>query len=168
MDTDDDIVSLAPHHDRATFACGEPSLDNYIRRQASQDVKRDLAACYVLCKPGESRIMGYNTLSATSVSLTSLPDDLLKKAGRYPLVPAVLLGRLAVDQTYRKQGWGEYLLLDALHRILQTGVGVKFVLVDALDEQAAQFYERFEFQRLKNPSSLYLSVSAIRDIFPDE
>ncbi len=168
MDADDDIVPLAPHHDRAAFGCGEPSLDNYLKRQASQDAKRDLAACYVLCKPGESHIIGYYTLSATSITLTALPDDQLKKVGRYPLVPAVLLGRLAVDQNYRKQGWGEYLLLDALHRALRTGVGVKFVIVDALNEQAAQFYERFEFRRLKNPSSLFISVSTIREVFPDE
>ncbi len=94
------IEPLAPHHDRAAFSCGEQTLDAYIQRQAGQDMRRDLAACYVLCAQGSSEIIGYYTLSATSVELTELPRDLAKTSGRHQLVPAVLLGRLAVATTF--------------------------------------------------------------------
>lgn len=164
-----EIVPLAPHHDRAAFSCGEPSLDAYLKTQASQDVKRDLAACYVLCERGSSAIIGYYSLSASSVELTDLPADLAKKSGRYRLVPAVLLGRLAVDQRYQGQGMSTLLLMNALRRVLRTGVGVKLVLVDALHERAAQFYEHAEFHRFADqPLRLYLPLSKVRDLFPED
>ena len=161
------IEPLGPHHDRKTFSCGEPSLDAYIQRQAGQDVKRDLAACYILCPPASAAIVGYYTLSASSVELTELPLELAKQSGRYPLIPAVLRGRLAVDQRYHGQGMSSLLLVDALRRALRAGVGVKLVLVDALHEHAAAFYEHFEFRRFEaTPLRLYLPVSTIRDLFP--
>lgn len=167
--SDYEIVPLAPHHDRAALSCGEPSLDSYLRTQANQDVKRDLAACYVLCERGNSDVIGYYTLSASSVELTDLPADLAKKSGRYRLVPAVLLGRLAVDQRYQGRGMSTLLLVNALRRVLRTGVCVKFLLVDALHEHAAQFYEHFDFRRFEDqPLRLYLPLSKVRDIFPED
>lgn len=164
-----EIVPLVSRHDRASFSCGEPSLDAYIKTQASQDIKRDLAACYILAERGASAIIGYYTLSASSVELTDLPAELAKKAGRYHLVPAVLLGRLAVDSRYHGQGMSSLLLIDALRRVLRTGVGVKLVIVDALHEQAARFYEHFEFRRfVDRPLSLFMPVSKARDLFPND
>jgi len=163
------IEPLAPHHDRASFSCGEQTLDAYIQRQAGQDMRRDLAACYVLCAQGSSEIIGYYTLSATSVELTELPRDLAKTSGRYQLVPAVLLGRLAVATTFAGQGMSTVLLLNALRRTLRTGIGVKLMIVDALNEGVVAFYERREFRRLESSSlRLYLPLSKVRDIFPEE
>ena len=160
---------LASHHDRDTFACGETSLDNYLKRQASKDVKRDLTACYVLTEEGASSIIGYYTLNAASVEITDLPPDVAKNSGRYPLVPAILIGRLAVDQRYRGKGMGELLLFNALRRILRTGIGAKVVVVAALHDQAAQFYERYQFRRFEDTSlRLYLSVSHVRKMFPGD
>lgn len=161
------ITPLGPQHDRAAFSCGEPSLDGYIQRQASQDVKRNLAACYVLSESGGATILGYYTLSASSVELTELPPALAKKSGRYALVPAVLLGRLAVDQRFQGQGMSGLLLIDALRRVLRTGIGVKLVLVDALNDSAAHYYEHYGFHRLTDqPLRLFLPADAIRELFP--
>lgn len=162
------IEPLASYHDRAAFSCGEPALDAYIRQQAGQDVKRDLAACYVLCEQGSVTIIGYYTLSATSVELTALPPELAKRSGRYALVPAILLGRLAVDNRFQGQDMSTLLLLDALRRALHTGVGVKLIVVDALNERAAAFYERRQFRRFADqPRRLYLTLSTVREVFPD-
>jgi GNAT superfamily N-acetyltransferase len=162
------IQPLGPRHDRQAFACGEPSLDGYLQRQASQDVKRDLAACYVLTERGQTTIQGYYTLSAASVELRDLPPDLAKKAGRYPLIPAILLGRLAVDQRARGQGFGAVLLADALRRALRTGVGVKLVVVDALHEAAAAFYQHYGFRPFaETPLRLFISLEVVRALYPD-
>ncbi len=161
------IAPLGSQHDRAAFTCGEPSLDAYLQRQASQDVKRDLAACYVLAKRGSAEIIGYYTLSASSIELAEMPAELVKKAGRYPLIPTVLLGRLAVAQRFQRQGMSELLLVDALRRTLRTGVGVKLVIVDALNDSAAHFYEHYDFRRFADqPLRLYLSTADIRELFP--
>lgn len=163
------ITPLESQHDRAAFSCGEPSLDGYLQRQASQDIKRDLAACYVLAERGSATILGYYTLSATSVELTDLPSALAKKSGRYSLVPAVLLGRLAVDQRFHGQGLSGLLLVDALRRTLRTGIGVKLVVVDALNESAARYYEHYSFHRLADrPLRLYLPADTIRQLLPDD
>jgi len=163
------IERLGSSHDRKAFTCGEPSLDSYLKTQAHQDVKRDLAVCYVLRERGSTTIIGYYTLSACSLELAGLPPDLAKKAGRYQLVPTVLLGRLAVDQRRQGQGMSALLLLNALRRTLRTGIGVKLVMVDALHEHAAAFYEHYEFRRLPDrPLTLYLPMSAVRDLFPED
>ncbi len=163
------IAPLGAQHDRAAFSCGEPSLDSYLQRQASQDVRRDLAACYVLTRGDSATIIGYYTLSASSIELIGLPPELVKKSGRYPLVPAVLLGRLAVDQRFQGQGMSGLPLMDALRRALRTGVGVKLMIVDALNDSAARFYEHYDFRRFADqPMRLYLPLSAIRDLFPED
>ena len=162
------VEPLRSQHDRKAFSCGEPSLDAYIQRQASQDVKRDLAACYVLSER-DNTILGYYTLSASSVTLTDLPQDLAKKSGRYALVPAVLLGRIAVDLRFQGQGFSSLLLMDALRRTLRTGVGVKLMVVDALNDHAVSFYQHYEFQRFTDmPMRLYLPTGAIRTLFPQD
>jgi GNAT superfamily N-acetyltransferase len=160
------IASLGSQHNRAAFSCGEPSLDAYLQRQASQDVKRDLAACYVLAQRGSAEVIGYYTLSASSIELSDLPAAMAKKSGRYSLIPAVLLGRLAVAQRFQGQGMSGLLLVDALRRTLRTGVGVKLVIVDALNDSTAHFYEHYDFRRFADqPLRLYLPTSAIRELF---
>jgi len=113
-------------------------------------------------------VIGYFTLSATSVDLSALPEDLRRRSGKYPVVPGVLVGRLAVDQTLRGAGIGGALLADALRRALRTGVGVKLVVVDALNDGAVRFYEHYGFRRFDDtPMRLYIAVDALRQLYPD-
>jgi len=112
------IEPLGKHHDRAAFSCGKKPLDQYIKEQARQDAKRHYAAPFVLVEKGKKNISGYYTLSSFGINLEDLPEAVVKKLPRYPIVPATLLGRLAVDEDYHRKGFGELLLMDALHRSL--------------------------------------------------
>ncbi len=158
------IQPLGPHHDRAAFSSGVGPLDRYLHQQASQDLARHAAAVFVLTEPPSSTVLGYYTLSATSILLAELPQAMAKRLPKYPQVPATLLGRLAVEQNARGQGYGELLLMDALQRSLSASrtVASVAVVVDAKDEAALRFYERYEFTRLPDsPRRLFLPMRVI-------
>jgi hypothetical protein len=140
---------LAKHHDRKVFTCGVTELDEYLQTRAGQDVRRRVAAVFVMVPHDEpTRIAGYYTLSSASVVLDELPDELVKKLPRYPAVPAVLIGRLARDVTF--PGTGKLLLLDALARSLRHAedVASAVVLVDAKNDQARELYSRYGFTEI--------------------
>lgn len=148
------IEPLARHHNRDTFNCGIEALDRYLRQQASQDARKYVAATFVLVGENRSQILGYYTLSATSVCLSDLPDSMTRKLPRYPLVPAILLGRLAIGREHRGKYYGELLLVDALRRCVSLDqLGWAAVIVDAKDESAMAFYEHFHFIRFSGSSS---------------
>jgi ribosomal protein S18 acetylase RimI-like enzyme len=152
---------LDVRHDRAAFSCGVDVLDRYLRQQAGQEMRRRVAAVFVLHDREQGAIVGYYTLSATAILATELPSDVTKKLPRYPSLPAVLLGRLAVDIHYHGQGFGELLLLDALHRALaQDQVAAMAVVVDAKDDVARRFYERYGFRKfLNNEYRLFIPMA---------
>jgi GNAT superfamily N-acetyltransferase len=138
------VEALGPQHDRGSFVSGAEALDRYLRSQAGQDARKNIAAPFVLVLP-DGAIGGYYTLSATGVKLTEFPADITRKLPRYPLVPATLLGRLAVDQNYQGRGYGRFLLADALLRAVRSEIASFAVVVDAKDEAARRFYERESF-----------------------
>lgn len=162
------IEPLGPHHDRAAFSCGTEALDAYIHQQAGQDVKKKVAATFVQPADDGKAVAGYYTLSATSVQLSDLPPDVAHKLPRYPLVPATLLGRLAVDRKYKGQGLGERLLMDALHRSLGNSeqIGSAVVVVDAKDGDSANFYKRYGFIQFPTQQRhLFLPMKTIEKLF---
>lgn len=124
-----------------------------------------MAAPFVLVLP-DGVIGGYYTLSATSVKLTEFPVDITRKLPRYPLVPATLLGRLAVDQNYQGRGYGRFLLADALFRAVRSEIASFAIIVDAKDEAARRFYERESFLPLpEQPLKLFRPMADIRRLF---
>ena len=145
------VEPLAKTHDRAAFSCGIDALDNYLKTQASQDVAKRVAVCFVLT-PDAKTVVGFYSLSQYSVDLVDLPADIATKLPKYPEVPATLLGRLAISEAFRGQRLGEFLLLDALYRSWQQSkqVASAAVIVDAKDEAARRFYEHFEFLSLSS------------------
>lgn len=154
------VEPLGPHHDRASFSCGEPSLDAYIRRQASQDARRRVARVFVASGDPPERIAGYYTLSAASFEKDNLPAEVARRLPHYP-VPAAVIGRLAVDLRNQGIGLGELLLLDAIHRVVRAGdtMGVYAVVVDALHDRASAFYQRYGFVPFPSrPLRLYLPL----------
>jgi predicted GNAT family N-acyltransferase len=154
-------------HDRAAFSCGTEALDNYIKKQASQDVKRKVAIVYVATLDSKT-ILGYYTLSQYSVQLNDIPIELSKKFPKYPALPATLLGRLARDVSTKGQGVGELLLLDALYRALAMSeqVASAAVVTDAKDQKAAEFYKRYGFIELpKTELRLFLPMTSISALF---
>jgi len=157
------IEPLGPSHDRAAFASGVAELDDYFRERAGQDARRNVAAPFVLVA-ATGEILGYYTLSAYSVSLADLPDSIVRRLPRYPLLPATLLGRLAVSREHRGRKLGTFLLMDALHRSWRTSSEIASfgVVVDALDDAAREFYLHHEFIPLADHArSLFLSMRTI-------
>jgi ribosomal protein S18 acetylase RimI-like enzyme len=161
------IQPLGPHHNRADFSCGVEPLDNYLKRQAGQDVKRRVSAAYVLSPDGRT-IAGYYTLSQFSVDLGAIPQHIAKKLPRYSMVPATLIGRLAVSIAFRGRGLGEMLLMDALHRslVLSEQAASAAVIVDAINDQARRFYLKYGFLELPGISGrLFLPMKSIEQLF---
>ncbi|MEQ8757462.1 MAG: GNAT family N-acetyltransferase [Coleofasciculus sp. G1-WW12-02] len=151
-------------HIRSDFCCGRDSLDNYIRKQASQDIKRRIATAFVLIDEPDTSVLAYYTLSAYTVDVSVLNEDLAKRLPRYPLLPATLLGRLAVDNSQQGKRFGELMLIDALHKSLDSTAQVASlaVVAEALDEKALGFYIKYGFQQFRQePMKLYLSMKSI-------
>jgi GNAT superfamily N-acetyltransferase len=169
------IEPLTGDHDRSRFLSGSDGLDRYFRELASQDIKRRIATCFVavcvtteaqrvrrappagsgtvsrrtpFCASSSEDVAGYYTLAATNVALNALAPEIPKKLPRYPVVPAVLLGRLAVTRHYQGHGLGGILLADALKRTARAELGVFAMVVDAKDQPAQRFYERYGFTLL--------------------
>lgn len=142
------IEPLSGAHDRSQFVSGSAALDRYFREQASQDIKRRIVTCFVAISIETREVAGFYTLTATSVALDALAPEIIKKLPRYPVVPAALLGRLAVASSHQGKGLGAVLLSDALLRTARVDLGVFAMLVDAKDEKAQRFYERYGFTLL--------------------
>ena len=163
------IEALRSDHSRADFSCGNPSLDRYLKEQAGQDLRRGCATPFVLVSVGgDTTIRGYYTLSSYGIDVGELPVEVAKKLPRYPLVPATLLGRLAVDRNFQGQGIGEFLLMDTLHRALvqSAEIAAAAVVVDAIDTGAIKFYRRFGFVAFPAIASrLFLPMKAVADLF---
>jgi len=158
----DDLVFelLTGKHDRVSFDCGEPSLNEYLQRFARQNAELFLGRTYVLVVPGQAYIQGYYTLSGGSVGCQDLPE---RRLPRYP-IPIVLMGRLAVDQKAQGQGLGELLLQDALKRSAQLAqhLGIYAVVVDALNERVRDFYRKYGFtETMDDPMRLYMPIKKV-------
>lgn len=161
------IAPLGSHHDRATFTCGDESLDRYFRTQAGQDVRRRANAVFVLVDRHEpDSVLGYYTLCATALPQGDVPVAARKHIPRYPLVSATLVGRLAVAATRQRQGLGALLLADAVRRAYASAssVGSSMLVVDAISEKAAAFYEANGFVRLPDSLRLVLPMSTIEKL----
>ena len=162
------VETLGKQHERSGFSCGSPPLDRYLKTQAGQDARKRVAAPFVLCEGEAQAVLGYYTLSAISVDIGDWPEDVANKLPRYPVVPATLMGRLAIQQRLQGQGAGDYLLMNALYRSLQASrqVAAVAVIVDVKDERAAAFYRHYEFTRFRHRlDRLYLPMGIIEKLF---
>ncbi len=154
-------------HIRSSFCCGKASLDNYIREKASQDLKKRVSTVFVLMDEPVTNVLAYYTLSSYTVDITVLDESFAKRLPRYPLLPATLLGRLAVDNSQKGKQFGELLLLDALKKSLDTSLQVASlaVIAEALDDEALSFYLKYGFQQFKQePLKLYLPMKLIEEL----
>lgn len=160
------VERLIKGHDKRSFSCGVDALDRYLRRQASQDARRSFATVFVGVDAESTDVWGYYTLAMAGVALDLIPDDLRRKMPRYPTVPAVRLGRLAVATSVKGQGRGTFLLVDALRRALRTEVAWAAFVVDAKDEGAQRFYEQFGFDSFQDdPLHLFLARGTVEKLF---
>jgi ribosomal protein S18 acetylase RimI-like enzyme len=152
-------------HDRSLFRCGEDALDRYFQTQVTQDMRRHIANCFVAVESATSHVAAYYTMSAASIPLIDLPPEETRRLPRYPTVPAIRIGRLAVDRKFHGRGIGAALLADAATRTLKADAAASTLLVDAKNDSAAAFYRRFGFQALASrPRTLFLPLATARKI----
>ena len=144
------IVPFAQEYAWDDFNCGVPELDGYLKRYASQDVRRNLAALFVAVKDDATRILGYYTLSNASVNTILIPESSRKIPSKYNDTPAIRLGRLAVDRSVQGQGLGTKLLANAVIRSTSNVSAWALMIVDAKDDAACAFYRNFGFESLKD------------------
>ena len=157
------VIEPLGAHDRAAFSCGVVALDRYLREQASQDVKRLMASCFVAVDAATNSLAGYYTLAATSVPATELPSETLKRLPRYPVLPAALVGRLAIDIRFHRRGLGSALLADAALRVLASDTKAFALIVDASDDSAVGFYRQQGFRPFaQRPMTLFLSLGTVK------
>ena len=140
------IEALSGQHERTNFSCGEPELDDYFRRRAGQDDRRNIARVFVATAP-ELRVVGFYTLSTCAIHPGEVPTEVARKLPRYESIPAALIGRLARDLRARGCGIGELLLADAINRVLAAdrSMALWAILVDAKNQAASEFYQSFGF-----------------------
>ena len=156
-------------HDRAVFSCEHESLDRYLKEHASQEIKKRVAAVYVLTPDGKT-IPGYYTLSQYAIEAGELPSELVQQLPlpKYDKLPATLLGRLARSKQFKGAGLGEILLMGALKRALEhsRNIASVAVVVDAIDENARAFYRRYGFIDIPNrPNRLFIPMKTVAQIF---
>jgi GNAT superfamily N-acetyltransferase len=157
------IELLNDSHDRAGFSCGVPALDRYFQTQVTQDIRRLIAGCYVAIARDGGELAGYYTIAASSIPLPDLAANIAKKLPRYPLVPCVRVGRLAVAAKMRGKGIGSIMLADAVHRALVSEITAFAMIVDAKDETASAFYRHHGFSPYESqPLSLHSPLASAR------
>lgn len=164
MGTEYPFEPLQRKHNRKDFSCGEAALDQYLKAQASQDQRRNVSSVFVATQKQSTVIVAFYTLCATSVPLGDFPGETQSKLPRYPEIPGILLGRLAVDNRMQGQGLGRLALADALERAASTrrSVGAAFVIVEAKHAKARAFYQGFGFKPFfDDPLRLYIAMNTI-------
>lgn len=160
-----EIAPLARHHDRSRFDCGVPELNSFLKATARQHGKKGISRTFVLSdqeKP--ATILGYFTLTLCEVRTEHLPATYAKKYPQHGL-PAVRLARLAVSRKYQRKGYGGLLLAEAVHRtvLIAEQAGVIGLFVDAKEERAHKFYERYGFVSLPgHVLQLFLPLETLR------
>ena len=147
--------------DRSKFDCGEPALNDYLRKQMSQDVDRKANVPTLAINP-QDEVIGYYTLSSGAVEFTNFPQALKKQIAPYP-VPIARIGRLAVDNSTKGQGLGRELLFHAIDKVehLSKEIGIRAIVVDAKNANAETFYLKYGFQHLHTAGarkSLFLII----------
>lgn len=160
--------SLNSVHKKSDFSCGKEMLDNYLHKQANQDIKRKLSACFVVKEEQTELIKGYYTLSNNSIPLEDIPESIRKKLPKsYTTIPTTLLGRLAIDNNFQGRGLGKLILIDALKRSFELSktIGSFAVVVDPIDEDAEHFYDKYGFLKLPDSGKMFLPMKTIGQLF---
>jgi GNAT superfamily N-acetyltransferase len=155
-------------HRRNDFVCEEPELTAFLRNRALPEMENRASACFVLVpKDDASRVVGFYTLSATTLRLDKLPPELTAHLPKYPYLPATLLGRLARDQNFRGAGLGDLLLLSACQRALgsTTSVGSVAMVTDPKNTRAEVFYQKHDFRTLGGGRRMFLTMKDIAKKF---
>lgn len=167
---------IEPADAKAGFSCGRHALDDYFARHAVANDAAGIGRVYVLRRTeGDetalAAVLGFYTLSMALAESAAVAEVLAKKLPKYPMLVA-LIGRLAIDRRAQRRRLGEKLLVDALRRVVDAAsiVGCMGVIVDAKDEEAERFYEKYDFTPVTVtgwPRRMFLPIDAARAAFAD-
>lgn len=156
------LERLDTHHDVTTFNSENEGLDTWLQRHALAAQRMDSARTFVATRSG--RVIGYFSLTMGSVLRADAPAKLVRGMPAYP-VGMALLARLAVDQSQQGKGVGALLLAEALRKAVAAGevAAARLIVVDAVDDRAAAFYQRYGFIRTpENPLRVYRRMKDVR------
>lgn len=160
------IESLNGDHNRAAFSCGVEPLDRYFQTQVTQDIRRRITNCFVVVFVETGDIAAYYTMASASIPTPDLPEEEIKRLPRYPTMPAIRIGRLAVDKKHQGRGVGRMLVVDAMNKALTSPAATYALLVDAKDDQAVLFYQKNSFRQLTGlPRILFLPLATVQKGF---
>lgn len=158
------IAAISRGHDRSRFDCGVPELNTFLKSTARQHSDKGISRTFVLIDEGSTVIMGFFSLTLCEVIAEKLPAGYAKKYPHHGL-PAVRLARLAVSRSHQGRKYGELLLSEAIHRtvLIADQAGGIGLFVDAKDDSARSFYERYGFVALPHqPLHLFLPIETLR------
>lgn len=153
-----EIRPLNKNHDRTSFDCGNSELNGFLKRAARQAAEKNLSRTFVLVDEDvPDRILGFFSLTSCEVNITDVPPKEQKKYPPQHGLPAVRLARMAVALEEQKKGFGELLLAEAISRTASVAdsVGIIGLFVDAKDEKAKAFYQKYGFV-VTNPEKPFL------------
>jgi len=151
-------------YNRKNFSCGKPPLDNYILINATKDVKAGACTCFVILNKQDD-VIAYYTLSTESISKDDVPKEYVKSI-KYDSIPVILLGRLARDNSVKGQGFGKFMLIEALKRSVKVAkehIGAVAVIVDPIDEEAISYYSKYGFTMLPDSGRMFMSIKKIEE-----
>ncbi|MDJ0718087.1 MAG: GNAT family N-acetyltransferase [Prochloraceae cyanobacterium] len=160
------ISPLDNSHERGDFDCGQPQLNDYLKKYAAQNQKKGYSITFVATFPDSARIAGYYCASASTIEFKHMPQNISKKLPRYP-APVMLIGQLAVDIKAQGKGLGKTLLMHALVRAVKVAseIGIYAVRVDAIDTASKNFYLKYGFIPFEDAQlSLFLPLKTIKKI----
>ncbi len=157
------IEAITGEHRTKAFDCGEAELNSFLARFALRNDRNDIGRTFVAVRKGDTKVMGYYTISSGTVTFEQLPAEM--KLPKYP-IPTANLGRLATDLMVQGQGLGEALLFDALKRAASASqeIGIRVVELMAFTQRAKDFYLKYGFEELADdPLRLYIKIESVRE-----
>ena len=162
------VLSIKEGPQVTDFDCGVPPLNDFLRKYAGQNERKNIGSTFVLVPSDGSKVaMGYYTLCMAQVEFQTLSEKQRKGLPRHP-IPAVRLARLAVDLSVQGKGLGELLLIDALHRSVRASrmIAAKYIIVDAKNPETEAFYRRYGFEPFESRTrSLVASIQTVAIAF---
>jgi ribosomal protein S18 acetylase RimI-like enzyme len=163
-------------HDRESFSCGIPAVDNYFRKTANKLAKADNIRLYVMVAP-DGAVIGFYSINAHAVGYEDLPSSYARTRPAHGSIPAAFIAMIGRDQRYRNQGFGSDLLVDALTRIARASdaIGISVVMLDVFDcgdpervRRRKALYEGFGFMPLPSrPLRLFLPIATVRRLLAE-
>lgn len=148
-------VPLTAKHNTEDFCSGEEALDNWLRERALDNIAASASKTYVVCQSDSSKVIGYYAICMGQIFNQEVIGSMRRNMPRQ--IPAVILGRLAIDEKWQGKGLGKELLQDAVQRSVRAAqeISARLLIVHAISADAEAFYSHYGFTRLPTETPTY-------------